>query len=87
MVPGTTHPQSQSRNRKTMIPIDKPEEISSPLINQWELLALLDCLHGSLRLTDGGNLWKWNTEQRQTVLEDIYQRMHKMPIDTEATKP
>jgi hypothetical protein len=70
-----------------MIPIDKLEETSFPLINQWELLVLLDCLHGSLRLEDGGNIWKWNTEQRKTVLESIYQRMHKTAIDTSTTKP
>ena len=70
-----------------MIPIDKLEETSFPLINQWELLVLLDCLHGSLRLEDGGNIWKWNTEQRKTVLEAIYQRMHKTPIDTATSKP
>jgi hypothetical protein len=70
-----------------MIPIDKLEETSSPFINQWELLVLLDCLHGSLRLEDGGNIWKWNTEQRKTVLESIYQRMHKTAIDTSTTKP
>lgn len=65
-----------------MIPIDKLEETPSPLINQWELLVLLDCLHGSLRLTDDGQLWKWNTEQRKDVLESIYGRMAKMPINT-----
>jgi hypothetical protein len=70
-----------------MIPIDKLEEASSPLITQWELLVLLDCLHGSLRLTDDGQLWKWNTEQRKDVLEAIYQRMHKTAIDTPITKP
>jgi hypothetical protein len=70
-----------------MIPIDKLEETSSPLITQWELLVLLDCLHGSLRLTDDGQLWKWNTEQRKDVLESIYKRMHKTAIDTPITKP
>ena len=70
-----------------MIPIDKLEETSSPLINQWELLVLLDCLHGSLQLADGANIWRWTTNQRKTVLEAIYQRMHKTPIDTPTTKP
>ena len=70
-----------------MIPIDKLEETPSPLITQFELLVLLDCLHGSLRLTDDGQLWKWNTEQRKDVLESIYKRMANMPIDTPITKP
>jgi hypothetical protein len=70
-----------------MIPIDKLEETSSPLITQFELMVLLDCLHGSLQLADGANIWRWTTNQRKTVLEAIYQRMANMPIDTPTTKP
>ncbi len=69
-----------------MIPIDKLEETTSPLITQWELQVLLDCLHGSLRFADGGHIWKSPNEQRRTVWESIYRRMNKMPIDT-PTKP
>jgi hypothetical protein len=69
-----------------MIPIDKLEETPSPLITQFELLVLLDGLHGSMRFADGGNVWKWSIEQRRDVLESIYRRMNKMPIDT-PTKP
>jgi hypothetical protein len=65
-----------------MIPIDKLEEMTSPLITQFELMVLLDGLHGSLRFADGADIWKWSTEQRRDVLESIYRRMNKMPIDT-----
>ena len=71
---------------KTMIPIDKLEETTSPLITQFELMVLLDCLHGSLRFADGERIGKWTNEQRKSVLESIYGRMAKMPIDT-PTKP
>ena len=70
-----------------MIPIDKLEETPSPLITQFELMVLLDGLHGSLRFADGGKIWKWSTEQRRDVLESIYGRLAKMPIDTPTTKP
>ena len=69
-----------------MIPIDKLEETTSPLITQFELMVLLDCLHGSLRFADGGRIGKWTNEQRKSVLESIYGRMAKRPIDT-PTKP
>jgi len=69
-----------------MIPIDKLEETTSPLITQFELMVLLDGLHGSLRFADGGNVWKWPTEQRKDVLESIYGRLATMPINT-PTKP
>ncbi len=64
-----------------MIPIDKLEETTSPLITQFELQVLLDCLHGSLRFADGGHIWKSPNEQRRTVWESIYGRLAKMPID------
>lgn len=65
-----------------MIPIDKLEETTSPLITQFELMVLLDGLHGSMRFADGADIWKWSTEQRKDVLESIYGRLAKMPIDT-----
>ena len=69
-----------------MIPIDKLEETTSPLITQFELMVLLDGLHGSLRFADGSDIWKWSTEQRRDVLESIYGRLATMPINT-PTKP
>ena len=69
-----------------MTPTEKLEETPSPLITQFELLVLLDGLHGSLRFADGADIWRWPTEQRKDVLENIYGRLTKMPIDT-PTKP
>ena len=69
-----------------MIPIDELEETTSPLITQFELLVLLDGLHGSLRFADSVDVWSWSNKQRKDVLESIYGRLAKMPIDT-PTKP
>jgi len=64
-------------------PIDKLNKDSTaiPMITQWELLVLLDGLHGSLRFSDGGYIWRWNNDQRKHVLDTIYTRMNQMPIE------
>jgi hypothetical protein len=46
-----------------MIPIDKLEKTSSPLITQFELMVLLDYLHGSLRFVDGESIGNWTNKQ------------------------
>jgi len=56
---------------------------SLPMINQWELMVLLDSLHGSLRFVDGGNIWRWSKDQRKGVLDSIYTRMNQLPIGSE----
>ena len=48
----------------------------SLVINQFELMVLLDAAHGSLRVADGGTIWKFDEKQRKGVVDDIYERMY-----------
>ena len=48
-------------------------------LTEYDMLVIADCLHGSLRIADGAGIWKFPVQQRQAILEKLYEIMSSTP--------